>query len=73
MKGKKSTVRHYVLTIKLRSESGKRPEVRTLGGDTIFVALDEGMTASWVIVKPKLRQKPRQIQSHNLKGGKHEC
>ena len=37
----------YVVTVKVKSATGEKPLVRTLGGDTVFIALAEGMTATY--------------------------
>jgi len=34
--------RRYLVQIRVRSRTGAKPYVRTLGGDTIFCALAEG-------------------------------
>lgn len=50
----------YLVQIRVKSRSGKRPIVRTIGGDTVFCALDEGMTATWTLRRqtPKPKVKP---------------
>jgi len=45
--------KHYVIKILVKSLTGHRPRVRTFGGDTIFVWLDEGMTAKWKVKEGK--------------------
>lgn len=45
----KSKARDYVITITVKSPDGKKPEVRTICGDTIFVNLVEDQTARWTI------------------------
>lgn len=46
----------YIITIKLRSDKGTKPICRVLCGDTIFVSLSEGQTATWTVKrKPKAR------------------
>ena len=47
----------YIVTIEVKATGkGKKPIVKTLGGDTIFCWLDEGMTAKWKIVKKVFKQ-----------------
>lgn len=47
----------FVVTIKVRSKDGTRPKVRTLGGDTIFVFMEEGMTATATVKRVLSRAK----------------
>lgn len=54
----KSTTRDYVVVIKVKSRTGARPIVRTLGGNTVFCALTEGMTASWTLKRKPKASKP---------------
>ena len=51
--------KRYIVTIKVTSDLGSKPDVRTLGGDTIFYRLDEGQRATWTIRRdPRDRWKP---------------
>lgn len=45
---KKRRVKHYLITIRLRSANGTKPDIRTLCGDTIFCRMDDGQTATWI-------------------------
>lgn len=46
----------YVITIKVKSYKGIPPDVRTLCGDTVFMRLDEGQSATWTVKKaPKVK------------------
>jgi hypothetical protein len=37
------------VTVEVVSEDGTRPSVRTVGGDSVFVHLSEGMSATWTV------------------------
>lgn len=37
----------YEVVIRVRSRTGVKPVVKTIGGDTVFCSLAEGMTAKW--------------------------
>lgn len=57
---KQKTRRDYIVTVRIRSDNGDRPIVRTLGGDTVFISLAEGQIAEWTLKRapkdaPKLR------------------
>jgi hypothetical protein len=57
MKTRKTIRRDYVIVVKVRSDNGDAPVVRTLGGDTVFISLVDGQTAKWTIKQvPKKRQ-----------------
>lgn len=44
---RKPTEKDYEVVIRVRSQTGAKPVVKTIGGDTIFCYLEEGMTATW--------------------------
>jgi hypothetical protein len=41
--------KRWVVTVRVSSAFGNRPVVRTLGGDTVFISLLEGQTATWTL------------------------
>lgn len=41
--------KEYTVVIRVRSRTGARPKVRALGGDTLFVYMEEGMSASMFV------------------------
>lgn len=47
----------FIVTITVRSRTGKRPIVRTICGDTVFTYLEEGMTGTWKISTKKGRRR----------------
>ena len=50
--------REYIVTIKVKSLNGVAPEVRTICGDTIFVSMEDGQTATWKLKRvPKRKRK----------------
>jgi hypothetical protein len=50
MSARHPKLKWFAVTIKVRSENGKPPIVRSLGGDTIFCTLTEdGQSATWTI------------------------
>lgn len=40
----------WIVTIKVK---GPKPDVRTLCGDTIFLRMDEGQTATWTLKRER--------------------
>lgn len=46
---------HYIITIKVRSSERKRPDVRTLCGDTVFLALRPTEKATWTVHRSKIK------------------
>lgn len=52
---------HYRITIDVTSKDGAKPDVRTIGGDVVFVALVEGQNASWVVKKILPRKRARKV------------
>ena len=46
-------MKKYTVIIKIESENNTKPEVVTLGGDTVFVALTKGQRATWKIKEAK--------------------
>lgn len=50
--------KRWIITIKLTSNLGTKPIVKNLMGDTIFCALSEGQSASWIMRRdPRDRRK----------------
>lgn len=49
----------FIITVTVRSKTGKRPRVKTLGGDTVFVWLEDGMEGRWKVAERRPKRKPR--------------
>lgn len=43
----------YEIVVKVHSRTGERPLVRTIGGDTVFISLVDGQTATWSVKRVK--------------------
>lgn len=46
----------WIVTTTVRSKDGTKPIVRALGGDTVFIYLEEGQTATWTVKKLKKKE-----------------
>jgi len=54
---KMSRKRQYIIIIRVTSELGAVPNIRTLCGDTLFLTLGEGMTARYSTKKVPTKKK----------------
>lgn len=48
----------YIITLTVKTPKGLKPDLRTIGGDTVFLALVEGQSARYTMKKIK-KPKPR--------------
>lgn len=51
----------YIVTIRIVSQTGKAPDVRTICGDTVYIRMDEGQSARWNIKVASKRKRKTKV------------